>query len=73
MAPLSLNELFFHKGMAEPGFNLLTALTLVHPVIWGLTVVGVQAWSGRSWLFGSVFSLLPPLLVYGSWAAFALR
>lgn len=73
MAPLSLNELFFHKGMAERGFTLLTTLTLVHPIIWGLTVVGVHVWSGRSWWFSSLFSLLPPLLVYATWAAFALR
>jgi hypothetical protein len=73
MAPLSLNELIFHKGMAERGFTLLTTLTLIHPIIWGLTVVGVHVWSGRSWLYSTLFSLLPPLLVYGTWAAFALR
>lgn len=71
MSPLSLNELFFNKGMGERGFTLLTTLTLVHPVIWGLTVIGVRVWSGRSWLFSTIFSLLPPLLVYGTWAAFA--
>jgi hypothetical protein len=33
-----------------------------------LAVIGVKAWSGRSWLFASVFVLLP-LVVIGGVAA----
>lgn len=73
LSPLSLNEIFFHKGMAEPGFTLLTSVTLIHPIIWGLTIVAVRVWSGRSWWFSILFSMLPVLLVYGAWAAFAFR
>jgi hypothetical protein len=73
IAPLSLNELFFHKEMTERGFTLLTTLTLIHPIIWSLTVVGVRVWSGRSWLFSALFALIPPFFVYGTWAALSLR
>jgi Yip1 domain len=68
---LSLNELFFHKSMTEPGFALLSSITLIHPWVWWLTVLGVRVWSGRSWLFSSVFALLPVVILYGAWAAWA--
>ena len=70
---LSLNELFFHKSMSDPGFSLLSTLTLIHPWTWWLTVVGVRIWSGRSWLFASVFVLAPIVLVYGGWALWAFK
>jgi hypothetical protein len=68
---LSLNELFFNKGMTDKGFALLSSLTLIHPWAWWLTVLGVRVWSGRSWLFASVFALTPIVLMYGAWAVWA--
>lgn len=73
LSVLSLNELFFNKSMADPGFTLLSSLTLINPWAWWLTVVGVRAWSGRSWLFSSVFALMPIVLVYGGWALWSFR
>ena len=70
---LSFNELFFHKQMLDPGFTLLSSLTLIHPWVWWLTALGVRVWSGRSWLFSSVFALLPIIVVYGVWALWAFK
>jgi hypothetical protein len=70
---LSLNELFFNKEMSDAGFGFLSSLTLLHPWVWWLTVVGVRVWSERSWLFSSVFALTPIALVYGGWALWAFR
>jgi hypothetical protein len=65
---LSLNELFAHKAYGESGFNILTNLTLLHPVAWWYTVAGVRALSGRSLPYSAVFALTPILLFYGIWA-----
>jgi hypothetical protein len=70
---LSLNELFFHKQLTESGFTLLSSLTLIHPWVWWLTALGVRIWSGRSWLFSSVFALAPFVVVYGAWALWSFR
>ena len=70
---LSLNELFFHRTMGEPGYALLSNLTLLTPWVWLLTVIGVRIWSGRSWVFSTVFALLPEALIYGIWSIFVLR
>jgi hypothetical protein len=71
---LSLNELFFHRGPQEKGFSLLSSLTVLHFLAWGLALIGVRVWSGRSWAFSAGFTLLFPLVYYGGWAvlAFAL-
>jgi hypothetical protein len=70
---LSLNELFFHKTMQDKGFTLWSSLTVLHPWMWWLTVLGVRVWSGRSWLFSSVFVLTPIVLIYAAWAAWAYK
>lgn len=70
---LSLNELLFHKTMQDKGFALWSSLTVLHPWMWWLTVLGVRVWSGRSWLFSSVFALAPIALIYGGWAAWAYK
>jgi hypothetical protein len=70
---LSLNELFFNKQMTDKGFALLSSLTLIHPWVWWLTVLGVRVWSGRSWLFSSVFALAPIVVLYGGWALWAFK
>jgi Yip1 domain len=73
LQPLSLNALFFHRTMAERGFQMLTSINLLH--VWSLflPILGVKVWSGRSWLFSTVFALLPWALFVGIWALFALR
>jgi len=73
LAPLSLNELVFHRAMGTPGYNLLSAIGLVQVATAWLTYVGIRAWSGRSVLFCLVFALLPAMLIYGIWAMFAFR
>lgn len=70
---LSLNELFFHRGLGEPGVALLSGLTLLHPWAWALSVIGVRTWSGRSLAFSALFALAPTLAIYGIWALFAFR
>ncbi|MEJ0098869.1 MAG: YIP1 family protein [Pseudomonadota bacterium] len=68
LQPLSLNALFFHRAVGEPGFSLLNGLNLVQFVTLYLSVVGIKAWSGRSWLFSILFIAVPWLLIYGIWA-----
>lgn len=70
---LSFNELFFHIPMGGKGFSLASALTLLHPWTWWLSVVAVKVWSQRTWTFAAVFSLLPVVIVYGVWAVLAMR
>jgi hypothetical protein len=68
---LSLNELIFHVPLGGKGYVLLSSLTILHPWAWWLTVVGVRVWTQRSWLFSTVFALLPSIVVYGVWALIA--
>ncbi len=68
---LSLNELFFHTPTGHTWNPLLNTLTLLHPWVWWLTVLGAHAWSGRSWTFSAVFALLPVAALYGVWALMA--
>lgn len=68
LQPLSLNSLFFNRQMGDGAFNLLSSLTLLHPVGWALAVLGVRCWSARSLAFSLVLVLLPVVLVYGIWA-----
>jgi hypothetical protein len=70
---LSLNELFFKREPGETGFALLTNINLFTFVSLYLATVGVKLWSGRSWLFSILFSVLPLILIVGVWALFALR
>lgn len=65
---LSLNELFAHRAVHEAGVNILSMLTILHPLAWWFLVRGTQALSGRSLRFSAVFTLLPIGLMYGLWA-----
>lgn len=71
--PLSLNELFFHRQMGESGYQLLVTVSVLQPLAWLLSAIGVQQWSKRSWLFSAVYVLLPVVLIYGCSAWFSLR
>jgi hypothetical protein len=73
LQPLSLNELFFHRAIGQPGQSLLSALSLANLWSLGLTTLGVRLWSQRSWLFSMLFVLLPNVLIYGLWAIIAFR
>ena len=65
---LSLNELFAHESYHEKGFNIMTTLTVLHPLAWWFTVRGTQALSGRSLGFSAAFTLIPIFLFYAVWA-----
>jgi hypothetical protein len=72
ISPLTLNELFFHRGIGDPGYSLFTTLNLIHIFTIYLAILGVKLWSGRSWLFASVYVLLPIVVIVGVWALVAL-
>lgn len=73
LRPLSLNELFFHRAMGEPGQSLLASFDLLSLWSMGLMVLGVRLWSQRSWLFALIFALSPYVVIYGVWAFFAFK
>lgn len=73
LSVLSLNELFFHVPFGGKGYLFLSSITLIQPWCWWLTALGVRVWSGRSWLFSTLFGLLPVIFIYGVWALFAFR
>jgi hypothetical protein len=73
LSPLSLNELFFHRTMSQPGYAFLTSVNLVLLASLFLAVLSVRLWSGRSWFFCTVFTLLPTALIFGIWGLVALR
>jgi Yip1 domain len=62
---LSLNSLFFHRTFGEPGFTLLTSIGLPEFLSVYLAMLGVKVWSGRSWTFSAIFTLLPLTLILG--------
>jgi hypothetical protein len=72
ISPLSLNELFFHRPLGDPLHDYLSGINLMHAVGLALAVYGVRCWSHRSRVFASVFVLLPPLVIYGTWGWVAL-
>ncbi len=65
--PLSFNELFFQKTLTEKGYNLLSSIGLLQILSFGLAIIGVKQWSRRSWLFASIYVLLPIILIFGGW------
>jgi hypothetical protein len=70
---LSLNALFFHRAVGEPGFTLLSAVDLFRIATLILCLIGVKVWSGRSWLFAILFVGIPWALIFGCWAYFSFR
>ena len=73
LQPLSINELIFQRPMGSPGYSLLESLSIPAVLSWLLMIIGVRVWSQRSWLFSSIFILVPVVVIYGIWAAFAFR
>ena len=72
LQPLSLNELFFHRGIGESGYQLLSSVGLLQVLGAALAIIGVHTWSRRSWLHAAVIVLLPVGLILGPWAYFSL-
>jgi hypothetical protein len=68
---LSLNALFFHRAPGEPGYTLLTYVSVLHFWAVYLAALAVKLWSGRSWLFSLLFTSWPMLLVFGIWGLLA--
>ena len=60
---LSLNALFFHRTFGEPGYTLLSSIGLPELLAIYLSILGVRVWSGRSWTFSAIFTLLPVALI----------
>lgn len=73
LQPLSLNALVFQRAPGEPGYTLFNSINLLQFVSLYLAALGVKLWSGRSWLFGILFTALPLVIVFGIWAFFSLR
>lgn len=59
LQPLSLNTLFFHRGPADSGYQVLSQVSVLIVASLALTVFGVRVWSKRSWLYSVVFTFLP--------------
>lgn len=70
--PTTLNQLVFHFESTHPFAGMLESLSI--PVIWGtvLMVIGYQAWTGVSRATAVRVMLLPFVVVYGIWLAYAL-
>jgi hypothetical protein len=73
LQPLGLNELFFHRPLGSKPQAFLDALNIPGMLGWVLAIIGVRAWSARSWLFSAIFVLIPVVLLYGIWGWFAFK
>jgi len=73
LQPLSLNELVFHVPLGSKGQTFLDSLSIPAFLSMALSVVGVHAFSQRSWLYSAIVALIPAVLIYGIWAFFAFR
>lgn len=69
---LSLNSLVFHKAAGEPGYSLLSYIGVPELLALWLGITGVREWSGRSWAFAAIFTLLPVALIVGVVAMIAM-
>jgi hypothetical protein len=73
LQPLSLNELFFHRKIGDPGYQVLSNVSALSALSLALTVYGVRCWSGRSWLYSVLFGLFIPLVFAAVVMAFVIR
>lgn len=72
LQPLSLNELFFHLKMNQPGYNVAANVSILMVLSLGLTVFGLKCWSQRSWLYSAVVGLCVPIVLVGGWAVITM-
>lgn len=70
--PLSLNQLFFHYESGHPMAGVLDALSI--PLFWGmfLTIIGYEVWGKASRATATITVLVPTVLIYGGWLAWAM-
>lgn len=73
LQPLGLNELLFHEPLGSKAQPWLDALNIPGILGWVLAIIGVRTWTQRSWLFCTVYVLLPMVLLFGIWGIFAFR
>lgn len=71
LQPLGLNELLFNYPLGSKAQGFLDALNIPGILGWILAIIGVQTWTQRSWLFSTIFVMIPVVLIYGIWAIFA--
>jgi hypothetical protein len=69
--PLSLNALLFHVSRDGPGYLLLEILSIPYFLSCALTLIGVRAWSQRSWTYSATMFLLPSVVTFGIWVFIA--
>lgn len=70
--PLSLNTLFFHYPMSHPMASLLDSVSVLSVWTAVLMVIGFQAWAKVPRAAALKVVLIPYLVIYGGWLAFAL-
>ena len=63
LQPLSLNAVFFHLKAGEPGYQVLSQVSLLIVASLALTAFGMRVWSRRSWLYSLVITLLPAAVI----------
>jgi len=70
--PVSLNQLLFHYGMANPYATLLDTVSVTS--VWSavLLVIGFETWAQVKRVTAILVVLIPMLLIYGAWLAFAV-
>ena len=73
VSPLSVNELLVHRPFGSPGQGLLDSLNIPGFLGWALMIIGVHTWTRRSWLFSTLFVMLPTVVIYAVWGFFAFR
>ena len=73
LQPLSLNELLLHYPLGSKQQGFFEALSIPTLLSWVLMIMGVRAWSQRSWVFSTIFALIPAVLIFGIWSIFVFR
>jgi uncharacterized membrane protein YhdT len=73
LQPLSLNELVFHRPLGSPEYALIESLSIPAFLSWALLIMGVHAWSQRSWMFSVILVMLPWVVIYAIWAFLSFR
>lgn len=70
--PLSLNELVFHYEAGTPMAGVFNALSI--PMFWSmvLTIIGYEVWGKASRTTAAITVLVPTVVIYGGWLAWAL-
>ncbi|HEU4852329.1 MAG TPA: YIP1 family protein [Telluria sp.] len=70
--PLTLNQLVFHYENTHPLAGFLEAISV--PMVWAicLLVIGYQVWAKASRATALKVVLLPYVVIYGAWLAYAL-